>query len=600
MQKNPNNGNETVKDGNKKRNRYRKRNQQKKVDSSPIVTMSDIVNNMKVDIEREYKSDANNMNYARNRRLAEYETELINKNIELLSSQLKLLDIKLDAIKNQLDKKEPFTPAYPESPMQKMPPGLQNIVLIDEKSLNQPGKKDGSSSPFQIGNNPMLGPLSILFENIEKKKQQLLDKPAEEPIEESVEEEEEIDPKEHIEELGIEVNTIYDLIKLGELYDKIKGETTKEKEYIKHLKKRYRLPVDDKVRNNGLKRITIDDKDVTMNSEVDENYFKIPSNNTVKSDPFHDSININPQVKKVKPYYEIYGKKYSVNLEVLNKLIKPLKTLSGMIGLEDVKNAVVDTILYYVQNFERKNNNMLHTRIEGPPGVGKTEFGKILAEIYAGLGVIKSNKFKIVKRSDLIGKYVGHTAIKTQEVIDEAEGGVLFIDEAYSLGNEEKKDSFSKECIDTLNQNLSENKRKFICIIAGYPEELEKCFFSINSGLKRRFPFRFTIDGYKPDELCDIFIKKVNDSKWKFSDDFNNKKALCEFFVKNKDKFPYFGGDVENLIVSCRFAHSRRIFGKHPSLKKKINKDDLDIGFKRYVEHKKSDEVPESVTRMFM
>ena len=106
------------------------------------------------------------------------------------------------------------------------------------------------------------------------------------------------------------------------------------------------------------------------------------------------------------------------------------------------------------------------------------------------MGVIKGNKrniygenkyeFKIVKRSDLIGKYLGHTAAKTQKVIDSCKGGVLFIDEAYSLGNPEGRDSFSKECIDTINQNLTENKANLLCIIAGYKDALDKCFFAYN------------------------------------------------------------------------------------------------------------------------
>ena len=89
---------------------------------------------------------------------------------------------------------------------------------------------------------------------------------------------------------------------------------------------------------------------------------------------------------------------------------------------------------------------MLHTSIEGPPGVGKTKLGRILAHIYSALDIIPSKRFKRVRRTDLIGKYLGHTAHKTQEVINEAEGGVLFIDEAYSLGDNENRDSFSKEC----------------------------------------------------------------------------------------------------------------------------------------------------------
>merc|ERR1711991_1200935 len=109
------------------------------------------------------------------------------------------------------------------------------------------------------------------------------------------------------------------------------------------------------------------------------------------------------------------------------------------------------------------NDDMLHTVITGPPGVGKTELGRILGHIYKGMGVLKKGHLKIVKRSDLIGKYLGHTAAKTQDVIDECSGGVMFIDEAYSLCNKEGRDSFSKECIDTLNQNLTE-RRDFLCI----------------------------------------------------------------------------------------------------------------------------------------
>ena len=111
---------------------------------------------------------------------------------------------------------------------------------------------------------------------------------------------------------------------------------------------------------------------------------------------------------------------------------------------------------------------MLHCVIEGPPGVGKTEVAKILGQIYRKMGILTSDKFKSVKRSHLIGGYLGQTAIKTQKVLDECNGGVLFIDEAYSLGNSEGKDSYSKECIDTLTAHLSENKQNFICIIAGY------------------------------------------------------------------------------------------------------------------------------------
>ena len=109
--------------------------------------------------------------------------------------------------------------------------------------------------------------------------------------------------------------------------------------------------------------------------------------------------------------------------------------------------------------------------------LAKTEIAKIMGEIFSNLGILKKKKFKKVTRSDLIAGYLGQTALKTTEVIKESLGGVLFIDEVYQLGNAEGRDSYSKECIDTINQNLTERQGKFICIIAGYKDSVENCFF---------------------------------------------------------------------------------------------------------------------------
>ena len=147
----------------------------------------------------------------------------------------------------------------------------------------------------------------------------------------------------------------------------------------------------------------------------------------------------------------------NLDLKILCKLVKPLTDLNNMVGMEKVKKDMVNQIVFFLQGFN--NNDMLHTIITGPPGVGKTELGTILGSIYKGMGVLKNGTLKIVKRSDLIGKYLGHTAAKTQDVIDECSGGVMFIDEAYSL-----EIKSSKECIDTLNQNLL--KEEIFCVHA--------------------------------------------------------------------------------------------------------------------------------------
>ncbi len=297
----------------------------------------------------------------------------------------------------------------------------------------------------------------------------------------------------------------------------------------------------------------------------------------------------NNQEDKHPGYYVFNGKKYSVDINKIINLVEPLQKLKNIIGMNKIKENILEMILYYIQNFESKTSDMLHTSIEGPPGVGKTKLGRILAQVYHGLGVIPSKRFKRVRRTDLIGKYLGHTAHKTQEVIDEAEGGVLFIDEAYSLGAEGEKDIYSKECIDTINMNLTEKKKNLIVIIAGYTDQLDKSFFSANEGLKRRFPFRFTIDGYNEKEMKDIFYAQIRRLKWKLHPEVSI-QYLEEFFKKNKKDFPHFGGDIETVILNCKMAHAKRVIGKPNIYHKILTIDDINNAFDKFKQNKKKEE----------
>ncbi len=203
-----------------------------------------------------------------------------------------------------------------------------------------------------------------------------------------------------------------------------------------------------------------------------------------------------------------------IDLKILFEITGYLKELNLMVGLSNIKEEIVNMIIYLLimKNSEKGlNSDMLHAVVTGSPGCGKTTFIEIIAKIYTKLGVLTKGHIVKVKRSDLIGKYLGHTAVQTQNKINEAKGGILLIDEAYSLGNPEGRDSFSKECIDTINQALSEDKSEFICIIAGYKDALDSSFFSYNEGLRRRFPFRFDINKYTEKELALIFMKKINE-----------------------------------------------------------------------------------------
>ncbi len=283
-----------------------------------------------------------------------------------------------------------------------------------------------------------------------------------------------------------------------------------------------------------------------------------------------------------------------INLRILNRLIPALKELGTIIGLNDAKLQIITHILYLTRGLGNEkcgscidcDNNIpcmenitdkFHTVIYGPPGVGKTTFAKILSKIYSVFGPYNDD-FHIVSRSDLISGYMGRTAKKTQKIIDKCENGVLFIDEAYSLGADSvDTDTYSKECIDTLNLNLME--RNFICIIAGYKDELEKCFFNKNPGLSRRFRFVYNLNGYTSDELYKILEKKINDINWKVMD----YKFLEKFVEKNSYEFEHYGGSVESYLTHIKIAHSLNLDAPN----KIITNEDIQNGMESYIKNKK-------------
>lgn len=272
---------------------------------------------------------------------------------------------------------------------------------------------------------------------------------------------------------------------------------------------------------------------------------------------------------------------YNIDVKVLHNLVEPLTTLNAMIGMTAIKQEMVDHILFRVQDFDILNQMMMHTVIEGPPGTGKTEVARIIGRIYLAMGILRNQRFVKATRSQLIAGYLGQTAIATQKMIDSANGGVLFIDEVYSLGNAEKRDSFSKECIDTINENLTTKKTDFICIIAGYKEDIKDCFFAYNAGLERRFPIRFHIDEYNASELFSIFKKKVSENRWTMDESIK-----LEFFEKHHEKFKFFGGDMELLFNSCKRAHSRRVFATGDE-RKVLRQADIEKGYESFTEHKR-------------
>lgn len=233
-----------------------------------------------------------------------------------------------------------------------------------------------------------------------------------------------------------------------------------------------------------------------------------------------------------------------------------LKALDAMVGMEELKQSVVSQIQFIICNDGKIDEHFLNTVLQGPPGCGKTTVAEILFNIWASLDIFdEATEFTIVHRSDLVGTYMGHTANKTMKLLTKLSGGVIFIDEAYSLMNGEK-DDYGKEALDQINAFLSEEKGKTIMILAGYEKELDERVFESNPGLRRRFGWYFSIKPYNAEQLYKIFVKQLRKHKW-FCD-----KNVKELFVENFDKFEHAGGDTENIAFKAKLAYCKDNWNK--------------------------------------
>ena len=307
----------------------------------------------------------------------------------------------------------------------------------------------------------------------------------------------------------------------------------------------------------------------------------------------NDSIdNIQDLIEITEKYTVESSKEYNIDLEAIQKIKPDLIEINKFIGIGKLKQNVLNQLLYFLQDLHvsSKGGDYKHTVIYGPPGTGKTEIARILGKMYSKIGVLKTNNFVKVTRQDLIAGYLGQTAIKTAKVIEEAKGGVLFIDEAYSLANSEKEDSFSKECLDTICECLSNYKDDLMVIIAGYEDELNNTFFRVNKGLESRFIWRFTMDPYNPEELMEIYNKIVLENEWKLKND----ALSLEWFKEKSKQFTNYGRDMEQLFTYTKISHSRRIYGKNEA-KKNIDREDIVNGFKMFMDNRKEDKIDNSI-----
>ena len=197
-----------------------------------------------------------------------------------------------------------------------------------------------------------------------------------------------------------------------------------------------------------------------------------------------------------------------------------LRKFDGMVGLESVKKEVSNLAAFLNLQIKRGESNTFqgkHYVFTGNPGTGKTTVARIMADVFKTLGILSRGQLVEADRSKLVAGYSGQTAIKTNQLIDSAMGGVLFIDEAYTLKSSDN-DSFGSEAIDTLLKRLEDDRGKFICIVAGYTNQMHE-FIDTNPGLKSRFTQTIHFDDYTPDELTEIFLNLAKTKNFVIDDD---------------------------------------------------------------------------------
>ncbi|AXT58693.1 AAA family ATPase [Aquimarina sp. AD1] len=183
--------------------------------------------------------------------------------------------------------------------------------------------------------------------------------------------------------------------------------------------------------------------------------------------------------------------------------------LNELIGLDNIKTSVKELSNFLkVQKLREEKglknvNNSLHSVFMGPPGTGKTTVARLVSKIYKHLGYLEKGHLVETDRTGMVAGYVGQTALKVEEVVKTSLDGVLFIDEAYSLAKDNKKD-FGNEAVEVLLKKMEDHRDQLVVIAAGYPDEMEE-FIESNPGLQSRFNRYFTFDHYKPKELIGIF-----------------------------------------------------------------------------------------------
>jgi|GEM_PF-3046575 len=264
------------------------------------------------------------------------------------------------------------------------------------------------------------------------------------------------------------------------------------------------------------------------------------------------------------------------NIKEINTQPTALMALERMTGLQNVKKTIKDITAHCVISKLKQEAGVgtpefiPNGLFLGNPGTGKTTVAKIIAQLYKEIGLLHTGQLIVANQSDLIGEHVGQTAPKVIKTFNASLGGVLFIDEAYSLHSDH---AYGLEAISTLTNIMTEHKGECCVIMAGYKNEMMAMLQETNPGLKERFPFKFIFDDYSADEMMKIFSVKLEDHKIRISKEGINVvfDAIHKLHENRNEQFAN-ARTVENLFQKIVLQQERRLYQMHSKKQALSNK----------------------------
>ncbi|MHB8126841.1 MAG: AAA family ATPase [Desulfitobacteriaceae bacterium] len=274
------------------------------------------------------------------------------------------------------------------------------------------------------------------------------------------------------------------------------------------------------------------------------------------------------------PINQTWSKKGTIPLTEKDKITEILAELDVLVGLATIK-LLIRELQAYVEIQKRRTREklaadplVLHMIFRGNPGTGKTTVARIVGKLFKELGTLQKGHVIECERADIVGEYIGHTAQKTREQVKKALGGVLFIDEAYSLARGGEKD-FGKEAIDVLVKAMEDNKDNLILILAGYRHEME-WFLQSNPGLRSRFPIHIDFPDYNLEELMAIGESMIKTRQYELFPE--TKETLRRVLQNLLHSHPYAGNArlIRNLVEKMIRKQAVRLFQRPSSSREEL------------------------------